>query len=106
MNKKDKQLCEALGLDPKLLSQEPKTKDILSFHLYALYRHDGRKGSMFVHREHCLRDMLATKGKQMYGMNDKTWEKCELYEYEKEKLNQLRMIEVQKKRYSRGRYKT
>ena len=104
MNKKDLAICKALGMDSDCIKSLSSKQDYFDFPLYdtyLLYKHNKREGTVFVKRESCLKNMVSSGGSKMYGYNKK-WERVELYEYEKEKLNTLRLVEVQKKRY---RYK-
>jgi len=100
ISKQDLKLCEALGLDPKLLTQEVRQFDFPLADGFTMYKHNKSSGDFFMHRTACIKDYARSKASQMYGFNGK-WVEAELFEFEKENLLHIQMVESQKARWRR-----
>ncbi len=108
MVSRDKELADALGIDlAKCIDKEIDDGhyDFVGVPTYYLFRHNKSKGTYYCSREECLRAMLRQGGKKMQGFGNYKWELLELFKYEKGQLRHLQMIEMQKKRYSRYKFK-
>ena len=84
------------GLDDKCF--DPHLPDDPSI-TARLFMHDKLKGTYYCSRTECIKAMYRLRAKKMYARVRREWIKVSLYEYEKENIRQLMMIDMQKRRY-------